>query len=79
MKYSVEVYCLRPLPRDDVEMISRYERVNRRHLQPWEPLRDEQYFTTDNASARVEQQVNSMQSENCWRLGGPYVEIVDQP
>ncbi|MEG8248649.1 GNAT family N-acetyltransferase [Pseudomonas paracarnis] len=64
MEYCVESYCLRPLACDDFERISRYERVNRKHLQPWEPLRDEEYFTTGNAKARVEQQVNNMQADN---------------
>lgn len=73
MEYYVEGYCLRPLWGDDFERISRYERVNRRHLQPWEPLRDEEYFTTGNAKARVEQQVNNMHAGNalCFLLLEP--------
>lgn len=62
MKYSVEGNCLRTLERNDFELISRYEKANRAHLQPWEPLRDEQYFTIDNARARIEQQVESMEA-----------------
>ncbi|MGR3964883.1 GNAT family N-acetyltransferase [Pseudomonas sp. 910_23] len=73
MEYCVEGYCLRPLCRDDFERISRYESVNRRHLQPWEPLWDEEYFTTGNARARVEQQVNNMHAGNalCFLLLEP--------
>ncbi|MGZ0716520.1 GNAT family N-acetyltransferase [Pseudomonas palleroniana] len=60
MKYSVEGYPLRILTRADFESINRYEKANRRHLQPWEPFREDQYFAIDNARARVEQQVESM-------------------
>jgi len=73
MEYCVEGYCLRPLWGDDFERVSRYERVNRRHLQPWEPLRDEEYFSSGSAKARVEQQINNMQAGNalCFLLLEP--------
>lgn len=64
MEYCVEGYCLRLLSCDDFERVSRYERVNRRHLQPWEPFRDEEYFSIGSAKARVEQQVNNLQAGN---------------
>ena len=62
MKYTLERYALRPLASDDVELINRYEKTNREHLRPWEPQRDEQYFTLENAETRVELQVASMQA-----------------
>ncbi|KRP58182.1 GNAT family N-acetyltransferase [Pseudomonas trivialis] len=62
MNYSVEGNCLRTLERNDFELISRYEKANRAHLKPWEPRRDAEYFTIDNARARVEQQVESMEA-----------------
>ncbi|WP_442968402.1 hypothetical protein [Pseudomonas sp. Z18(2022)] len=63
MTYSVEGVSLRTLGYDDVELTSRYEKANRAHLQPWEPARDEEYFTIGSARARVEQQVQSVQAE----------------
>lgn len=62
MKLSVEGYTLRLLTGADFEIVSRYEKGNRKHLQPSEPLRDDQYFTIDKAKTRVEQQVESMQA-----------------
>ncbi|KPX14323.1 MULTISPECIES: GNAT family N-acetyltransferase [Pseudomonas syringae group] len=62
MEYSGEGFFLRALTSDDFELISRYENVNRGHLQRWEPLRDEQYFTSESARKRVQQQCESMQA-----------------
>lgn len=62
MEYSGEGFFLRTLTSDDFELINRYEKVNRRHLQRWEPLRDEQYFTSESARERVQQQFESMQA-----------------
>lgn len=79
MTYAIEHYCLRTLGLDDAEALHHYERVNRDFLQPWEPERDEHYFTLNNARARVEQQLESMaagarsalfwsipSAERCW-------------
>ncbi len=73
MKFSVEDYCLRTLTPDDFELINRYEKANRSHLRPWEPLRDEHYFSVESARARVEQQMESMQAERsvCFLLLEP--------
>jgi ribosomal-protein-alanine N-acetyltransferase len=60
MTYAIEHYCLRTLGLDDAEALHHYERVNRDFLQPWEPERDEHYFSLSNARARVEQQLESM-------------------
>ncbi|APC18002.1 alanine acetyltransferase [Pseudomonas frederiksbergensis] len=62
MEYSGEGFSLRTMVRDDFELINLYEKANRRHLQLWEPLRDEQYFTIESARAKVELQVESMQA-----------------
>lgn len=61
MNYSIDGYTLRLLTREDYELIHLYEMKNRMHLQPWEPLREAQYFNVANAKTRVEQQVESMQ------------------
>jgi hypothetical protein len=60
MTYAIEHYCLRTVGPDDAEALHHYERVNRDFLRPWEPERDEHYFTLSNARARVEQQLESM-------------------
>ena len=62
MQYSGEGFSLRALAFDDSELIHRYENANRRHLQPWEPLRGEDYFILENARSRVQQQWESMQA-----------------
>ncbi|MCF5673739.1 GNAT family N-acetyltransferase, partial [Pseudomonas syringae] len=62
MQYSGEGFSLRVLTFDDSELIHRYENANRRHLQPWEPLRGEDYFILENARSRVQQQWESMQA-----------------
>ncbi|WPN96599.1 GNAT family N-acetyltransferase [Pseudomonas sp. MUP55] len=62
MEYSGEGFFLRALTSDDCELINRYEKANRGHLQRWEPLRDEQYFTAESARARVQEQLESMQA-----------------
>lgn len=62
MGYTGEGFYLRTLVHDDFKLTNHYENVNRRHLELWEPLRDEQYYTIENAKARVEQQVESMQA-----------------
>jgi ribosomal-protein-alanine N-acetyltransferase len=60
MTYAIEQYCLRALGLDDAEALHHYEKVNRDFLRPWEPERDEDYFTLSNARARVEQQREHM-------------------
>jgi ribosomal-protein-alanine N-acetyltransferase len=60
MTYAIEQYCLRTLAVNDAEALHHYERVNRDFLRPWEPERDEHYFTLSNARARVEQQREHM-------------------
>ncbi|KPC28327.1 Ribosomal protein alanine acetyltransferase [Pseudomonas syringae pv. cilantro] len=56
MQYSGAGFSLRALAFDDSELIHRYELANRSHLQPWEPLRDADYFILENARSRVQQQ-----------------------
>lgn len=60
MSYAIELYCLRTLGLDDAEALHHYERVNRDFLRPWEPERDEHYFTLSDARGRVEQQLEAM-------------------
>lgn len=62
MNYSVGDHTLRLLTREDFELINLYEKTNRMHLQPWEPLRENQHFDIVNTKNRVEQQVESMQA-----------------
>ncbi|KPX21969.1 Ribosomal protein alanine acetyltransferase [Pseudomonas syringae pv. delphinii] len=62
MQYSGEGFSIRVLAFDDCELINRYEKANRKHLQPWEPLRDDDYFILENARSRVQQQWESMQT-----------------
>ncbi|RMT88525.1 Ribosomal-protein-S5p-alanine acetyltransferase [Pseudomonas savastanoi pv. nerii] len=62
MQYSGEGFSIRVLAFDDCELINRYEKANRKHLQPWEPFRDDDYFILENARSRVQQQWESMQS-----------------
>ncbi|MBN2976390.1 MULTISPECIES: GNAT family N-acetyltransferase [Pseudomonas] len=64
MVYSDEGYFLRALKRNDFELIHLYEKSNRNHLRPWEPLRDEQFFTIESAADRVTRQVESMEAGN---------------
>ena len=61
MQYAGENFSLRKLAFDDAELINRYENTHRQHLQPWEPLRDDDYFILENARSRVQQQWESMQ------------------
>ncbi|MEQ4503462.1 MAG: 30S ribosomal protein S5 alanine N-acetyltransferase, partial [Pseudomonas sp.] len=49
MQYSGEGFSIRVLAFDDCELINRYEKANRKHLQPWEPFRDDDYFILENA------------------------------
>ena len=60
MSYAIELYCLQTLGLDDAEALHHYERVNRDFLRPWEPERDEHYFTLSDARGRVEQQLEAM-------------------
>ncbi|MFH7572497.1 30S ribosomal protein S5 alanine N-acetyltransferase, partial [Pseudomonas syringae pv. tagetis] len=46
----------------DCELINRYEKANLKHLQPWEQLRDDDYFILENARSMVQQQWESMQA-----------------
>jgi ribosomal-protein-alanine N-acetyltransferase len=62
MSYSFDDCTLRLLSREDYVLINLYEKKNRMHLQPWEPLREDQHFNIANTKARVEQQVESMQN-----------------
>ncbi|KPB69671.1 GNAT family N-acetyltransferase [Pseudomonas cannabina] len=64
MQHSGEGFSLRALAFDDSELIQRYEQANRSHLQPWEPLRGDDYFVLENARSRVQQQWESMQTGN---------------
>ncbi|MCK9697987.1 GNAT family N-acetyltransferase [Pseudomonas syringae] len=62
MQYAGEGFSLRILAFDDAELISRYENTHRQHLQPWEPLRDDDYFILENTRSRGQQQWESMQT-----------------
>ncbi|MGI2029754.1 GNAT family N-acetyltransferase [Endozoicomonas acroporae] len=60
MNYIGNGFSIRKLVHADFELISLYEKENSQHLQPWEPLRERRYFTTESAKVRVDQQVASM-------------------
>lgn len=45
LKLHTERLTLRPLAADEADAALQFERRNRRFLQPWEPLRDPEYFT----------------------------------
>lgn len=64
MKFSGEGFFIRALESTDFELIHLYEKSNRNHLRPWEPMRDDQYFTVQSATERVIQQVQSMETED---------------
>jgi ribosomal-protein-alanine N-acetyltransferase len=78
MKYAVGQYWLRTLTFDDQEALHHYERVNRDFLRPWEPERDEHYFTLGNARARVEEQLEAMDAGRsvCFVLVDPENEEI---
>ncbi|MGK5628647.1 GNAT family N-acetyltransferase [Streptomyces sp. URMC 123] len=44
---------LRPLALDDAEALCDAYRRNREHLRPWEPVRDEAFFTPEGQAANV--------------------------
>ncbi len=46
---------IRPLSLDDVPALVDLQRRNRDHLRPWEPSRDDTWFTTDGQRIAVEQ------------------------
>ncbi|MBF7140980.1 MULTISPECIES: GNAT family N-acetyltransferase [Pseudomonas] len=62
MKYLCKDFLLRPLVRKDFEIVSVYENTNRLHLEPWEPFRNDHYFTLGDARDRVARQVGDMEA-----------------
>lgn|GEM_PF-5804192 len=68
MVYSDEGYFLRAIKRNDFALIHLYDKSNRNNLRPWEPLRDEQFFTIESAADRVTRQVESMVAGNSFHL-----------
>lgn len=44
---------IRPFEADDAQRLLDYRRRNRAHLAPWEPLREETYFTLEGCLARI--------------------------
>ncbi|MGE7991756.1 GNAT family N-acetyltransferase [Pseudomonas sp. NPDC089554] len=62
MNYSGNGFFIRLLRQDDFSLVGDYERDNRQHLSPWEPLRGEGYFSRDSVRGRVAQQVENMEA-----------------
>ncbi|GHC34021.1 GNAT family N-acetyltransferase [Streptomyces cinnamoneus] len=46
-------FLLRPATPDDADGLAVAYRRNREHLRPWEPFRDEAFFTTDGQTDRL--------------------------
>jgi ribosomal-protein-alanine N-acetyltransferase len=46
---------IRPFEADDAPRLLHYRRENRAHLAPWEPAREEAYFTLEACLARIEE------------------------
>ncbi len=44
---------LRPVTTDDAEVLARAYHANRAHLRPWEPRRDEAFFTAEGQAERL--------------------------
>jgi len=53
-----ENVIMRPASLDDAEALSLAYRRNREHLRPWEPRRDEEFFTPEGPSARLGDQLD---------------------
>lgn len=66
---------IRPAGIDDAAALAELYSVNRQFLEPWEPLRDEAFYTTAGQHARLEQ------SQDFLRAGTGYgcvIEYADQ-
>jgi ribosomal-protein-alanine N-acetyltransferase len=50
---STRRLLIRTLAGTDAEAIAAFHRRNREHLAPWEPLRDESFFTADHWHAEI--------------------------
>lgn len=52
----------------DAEELLRYQIENRQHLQPWEPLRTDEFYTFRTIEKRIENIVQQMSEENSLHL-----------
>jgi [ribosomal protein S5]-alanine N-acetyltransferase len=52
---------------DDAEALSEAYRVNRRFLAPWEPTRDDSFFTTEGQRVHLAKVVRDMDSGAAYR------------
>ncbi|WP_423392008.1 GNAT family N-acetyltransferase [Burkholderia sp. LMG 21824] len=59
---------LQALRTDDAAQLLRYQLENRKHLQPWEPLRNDEFFTLEAIKRRVEGMVHQMNEGNSLHL-----------
>ena len=57
---ATESFEVRPLRADDVPAVHALLTANREHLAPWEPLRDESYFTAEHQASVVAGQLERM-------------------
>ena len=55
---------LQKLGADDAAELLRYQIENRQHLQPWEPLRTDEFYTFGTIERRIASMVRQMSEEN---------------
>ena len=60
---------LRPLRRDDAPLLHRFRVENREFLRPWEPLRDESYYTLAAAEQTIEVQEADREADRGYAFG----------
>lgn len=59
---------LRALSPDDASALLQYQIDNRQHLQPWEPLRDDAFYTVEAIQRRVANMAHQMSEGNALYL-----------
>ncbi|WP_063534548.1 GNAT family N-acetyltransferase [Burkholderia sp. MSMB1589WGS] len=60
--------ALQMLATDDASELLRYHVENRQHLQPWEPLRADEFYTIEAIDRRIASMVQQMCAENALHL-----------
>jgi ribosomal-protein-alanine N-acetyltransferase len=59
---------IRPFEADDAPLLLEYRCANRSHLAPWEPSREEAYFTLQSCLARIEEAHGLMHTDRGYPL-----------
>lgn len=59
---------LQTLGTDDAAQLLRYQLENQQHLQPWEPFRNDEFFTLEAIKRRIEGMVHQMNEGNSLHL-----------